>query len=551
MAFNPRVFRKGNRTETADSYAEETNLLFDGWTPDPSTPPAADPHRHVEVGEIATLPELRAAYDAVLPAPTGGDDTAVLQAAINAAPTGARLLAPRGAAYSVTALTVGVRVTLDFTAATVTQRAGTAADLLIINAAGVTVRGGTWDGNVTNQTTTNNAIRANADDVTVEAVTVQNVKFIGIYNTGGNRFRAHRCKVTNTGYLGIFAEPNTSTPVSFFDVAIADCFVDRSMLSAASISEGGIKVKGNSAAILLYRARVSGCTVLMPTSPADGTAIAIEATYAPGVLVTGCQVDSGAMGISVAACDRATVSNNPRIYNAATYGIEAAGCFKATVLGNTVDGNSRTTVGIMLSQGGGNNSDGTSVGANAVRGCTSNGIRVNSALRTAISGNSIEGAAGYLLYLSVADGAAVSGNAIDGLGTAAKGIMLDSTSHVTISGNAVRNTTESGVLAYSAQAGYTVNRLAITGNILESGNPVDAQLSNGAVMGSNVKVWGNTDYPDFLDFGHGVRQITSTGSPNGAWNGGVGSTYTQQDGEAGGVLWVKESGSGNTGWVAK
>lgn len=62
MAFTPRLFRKDNRTETADSYAEETNLLFDGWLVDGSTPPAADPHRHVEVGEIATLPELKAAF---------------------------------------------------------------------------------------------------------------------------------------------------------------------------------------------------------------------------------------------------------------------------------------------------------------------------------------------------------------------------------------------------------------------------------------------------------------------------------------------------------
>lgn len=41
------------------------------------------------------------------------------------------------------------------------------------------------------------------------------------------------------------------------------------------------------------------------------------------------------------------------------------------------------------------------------------------------------------------------------------------------------------------------------------------------------------------------------GSPEGVLTAGVGSLYLRSDGGAGTTLYVKESGAGNTGWVAK
>lgn len=40
-----------------------------------------------------------------------------------------------------------------------------------------------------------------------------------------------------------------------------------------------------------------------------------------------------------------------------------------------------------------------------------------------------------------------------------------------------------------------------------------------------------------------------TGSPEGAATAPVGSLYVRTDGSAGTTLYVKESGTGNTGWV--
>jgi len=45
--------------------------------------------------------------------------------------------------------------------------------------------------------------------------------------------------------------------------------------------------------------------------------------------------------------------------------------------------------------------------------------------------------------------------------------------------------------------------------------------------------------------------FTGTGSPEGVVTASVGALYTRTDGGAGTTLYVKESGTSNTGWVAK
>lgn len=54
-----------------------------------------------------------------------------------------------------------------------------------------------------------------------------------------------------------------------------------------------------------------------------------------------------------------------------------------------------------------------------------------------------------------------------------------------------------------------------------------------------------------LNFNSNVIWITGAGSPEGAVTAAVGSLYTRTDGGLLTTLYVKESGAGNTGWVAK
>ena len=53
-----------------------------------------------------------------------------------------------------------------------------------------------------------------------------------------------------------------------------------------------------------------------------------------------------------------------------------------------------------------------------------------------------------------------------------------------------------------------------------------------------------------------IGQVTDrvrigSGEPNGHVSAPVGTLYLRSDGGAGSTFYVKESGSGNTGWVAK
>lgn len=48
-----------------------------------------------------------------------------------------------------------------------------------------------------------------------------------------------------------------------------------------------------------------------------------------------------------------------------------------------------------------------------------------------------------------------------------------------------------------------------------------------------------------------TKWLSGAGTPEGVITAGIGSIYTRLDGGAGTTLYVKESGTGNTGWVAK
>lgn len=88
-----RAYRKGDQVRVARSTAAETALIFDGWVLEPGYTPAADPRRHVEIGELGALPELSAASvaaveDAAAVAPTGTWDFATAPT-VGGAPVGA------------------------------------------------------------------------------------------------------------------------------------------------------------------------------------------------------------------------------------------------------------------------------------------------------------------------------------------------------------------------------------------------------------------------------------------------------------------------------
>jgi len=81
---------------------------------------------------------------------------------------------------------------------------------------------------------------------------------------------------------------------------------------------------------------------------------------------------------------------------------------------------------------------------------------------------------------------------------------------------------------------------------------IDATLDLGASIYNWVNVYAQNLRPG-TGFPVGIRPIwtSGTGSPNGSITADPGSLYTDVSGGAGATLYVKETGTGNTGWVAK
>jgi len=125
--------------------------------------------------------------------------------------------------------------------------------------------------------------------------------------------------------------------------------------------------------------------------------------------------------------------------------------------------------------------------------------------------------------------------------------------------------TGAGVRAASPTLTGTVNVAAITGsglgtffNMNSTGYVKSAATSfigfnNRSVFYSSAdgameaKNWANTGYSSLQTLYHRF----GSGSPEGVVTAPIGCIYSRTDGGAGTSLYVKESGTGNTGWVAK
>lgn len=74
---------------------------------------------------------------------------------------------------------------------------------------------------------------------------------------------------------------------------------------------------------------------------------------------------------------------------------------------------------------------------------------------------------------------------------------------------------------------------------------------NAFTLGSSGYRWSDTYSVNFRPGAGTAKWTSGSGTPEGAVTAVVGSLYTRTDGGANTTLYVKESGSGNTGWVAK
>src|SRR5947207_5418664 len=80
--------------------------------------------------------------------------------------------------------------------------------------------------------------------------------------------------------------------------------------------------------------------------------------------------------------------------------------------------------------------------------------------------------------------------------------------------------------------------------------------AGGLITGGNIKTEAGIQAAGTINATNGFRIatiqiVTGSGSPESALAAPVGSLYLRTDGGAGTTLYVKESGTGNTGWIGK
>ena len=330
------------------------------------------------------------------------------------------------------------------------------------------------------------------------------------------------------------------------------------------------------------------------------------------VVITNCHIyDNGHVGVSFPApaptplIETAIVSNC-HIYNNGTQGIRASYVKNLEVSGCVIYGNggggiydtaalatSLTFDGNLIFGNIGSGiegfASGTIISNNVIRNNTAWGVKWQFGQHVTISGNTISDHGEDGIFYERAYNSSIVGNTVKNSqkhGIFITGTVTSSVTRsrkVTIAGNTVAF---SGLLADNTYSGIFLdayaNTSAVTGNTVVAGTtgnlPLHAiyavdtsvyvannQTGGGAKAGNSQVNVGGVELASFYDspnilshtysprfFLPGQCFITSgTGSPEGAQAAPVGSVWLRTDGGAGTTLYVKESGSSNTGWVAK
>jgi hypothetical protein len=433
--------------------------------------------------------------------------------------------------------------------------------MLRLNGAGSSVMGGTWDGNKANGNGTTGSYPADlfsswnifvfADRCTVRDC--YSINTYGIFCSGGSVSDTlfENNTVRNTQGYGLFL----STAV--------DAYRNRAIGNNIDMSEGGIYGQGilftRSGTVRQYDWELSNNTVIGSQDAAmadQGINLGVRGDKG---IVSNNITRYGAMGFSEGGTDTVITGNSfLDLVGSVRYGIEVTGA-RTTVSGNTV---SNAKQGIIVS--GNINYDNLCITGNRIQ-STENGIRLQissgyTGRNISITGNNLTvGLRGVYTTRDITN-LTISGNVIvgPGSGTASSRGLYSETpeqdAYIFVQGNTVIGFQRAFAVYYLTA--LAINKLYATGNNISNDTTSSSRawsFEGLATMGTDViQAWGPTNVglrENLLD--GNIKFNISTGSPEGVVTASVGSLYLRSNGGANTTLYVKESGTGNTGWVAK
>lgn len=487
------------------------------------------------------------------------DDTAAFEAARDAAGVGQSVYVSPGV-YIVDTCTLSVEDQNWILAkgAEIRSINGATADAFVITADGVKISGSGvfYNGGLASGVTYHCIKVDGADNVIIEGVTVGGAKgpCIGVYDANNTIIRG--VNFYDTWYAGVFAQPRTK---NVSGIKISDCTI-LNTVSVGTDYRYGFNVHDDAGSVYTYSDVVISDNLAQFPASSTQFPLLIEVFGGAGALyrlqnvsVTGNTLAGGGMGCSLSGVKTATVTGNA-VKNPYLYGIEAANTKNGSITGNTIEGGQR---GIAL-----NDTDtiNCSVAGNSITATTQACVYASQITGLlAIGANSYEPATGTAITLQECKNWSINGGVADGTVGGTKVVLLDKSDEGTISGISARDFSENAVLFFADNAA-AYNRVIVSNcvwdNVTNSLN-ITTQLSGGASIGNQFSYIGNrsstdTTYRrDYLDVLANVIDFIGPGTPEGTFTGAVGSIFRRTDGGAGTTLYVKQTGTGNTGWVGK
>ena len=211
-----------------------------------------------------------------------------------------------------------------------------------------------------------------------------------------------------------------------------------------------------------------------------------------------------------------------------------------TFTGLTVNGTAVVTTGVTTPTllGGTGTTSSITIQAKSGTGTTGNGIIFKVGSNGATTAASVANDGTWTMGGAISSGFNIIGNNLIGAGV----VRCATTANFQFNGSTVISSPTNGQLLFTNSSSSAFTRVffgVTTGttapSIAVSGNGINIVLAN------------NSDFTGLQSLYHRF----GSGSPEGVITAPIGCLYSRTDGGAGSSLYVKESGTGNTGWVAK
>lgn len=492
------------------------------------------------------------------------DDTTAFQAAIT---SGRRVVGRSGATYLVNGGLVGAteNQVIDMTGCTVKLKDSASSGLVMrLNGAHSSVIGGVWNLNASNNAALASdpyavcAVLLGANDTSARNMRIYSSVGIGIKGGTYNRMVAQGNTISDCAEIGIYFDGSDSADLKYN--RIIDNFVD---VTAAGADGLGIFLTGQ-ADPFTYKQQywiIRGNTVIGATGNVGITARGIDGIIDANI------VQDFDINISADLSSRTVISNNrcEDLTAGTTYQIEVngGGC---TVANNVLVGGAYGVFG-----SGSFPMDYMVISGNMIENPTAQGIAIQPAVASTARYINIVGNTIFTTGVAVIQGialtrdckyATITGNILKGPGsgvTNGKGIYTNAVGgNISVFANRFVGW-ERPMGVYDASAVAQPN-IAFNNNDLTSDIVVGADnyvaIEGSATYGAGVTILNNAvsnglrqNYTDRLN---NITQVwaDSLATPEAGYAAGIGSTWTVIYDNAESNMYVKSTGTGNTGWVA-